>query len=89
MTGLLDLPNDVLWLILRQVVIISYERHLGAPRGDWETPRTFLGRYERLTMSSVLRKMCANYRLRKLLKSKCNWCDEECRFSFIKGSILD
>ena len=89
MTGLSDLPNDVIWLILREVLFISYHCHHGAAMKDWETSAIFTTRYKDLTMSSFLRKMCANYRLRKLLKSKCNWCDEECRFSFIKGSILD
>jgi hypothetical protein len=60
----LDLPNDVIWLVLRLVIRAEVDRDT---RWDWVSFSS------RSRMATLLRTLSVSTRLQKLLKQKCRW----------------
>ena len=86
-----DLPIDIVWLILRHVLTVSYGDRL---RHYWERSDYFsvyddgLVAIRGLQMCHHLLSLSAvNKRIRLLLQSKCWWSPFSYRYGFIKGSI--
>ncbi len=86
--GLLDLPNDVIWIIFKFMLFSSYGNNI--PIRTWDDSNysfdtCIRSRVGHETMSFFLNRLSFNWRVRKLLKTKCKW--KNGYFCFIKGSI--
>ena len=87
-----DLPIDVVWLILRQVLIEQYhgEELLYFRRfrlREWaRNTRFFCMKHSKGLAEIIIPLSGLNKRIRRLLKAKCQW-NQTGSFGFIKGSI--
>lgn len=83
-----DLPNDVIWLVLRLVIRSEVDHDT---RWDWVSFGS------RSRMATLLRTLSVSTRVQKLLKQKCQWTwhsfgsesvlHENSTFRFVKGSF--